>query len=522
MTTESTATAAVNGRRAPRRSRARPELPLPLADKPFRHTRNPFRPLEILTAEQLERIHEASMRILEEVGIDFLDAEALDLWAAAGARVAYSDSHVWIDRGLLLETIASVPSEFIWQARNPAHSLIVGGDHINFATVGGAPFYADLERGRRPGTLEAFERMVRLAQLCGPIHVVEGLLLEPQDVPVPVRHLDKLYSQLTLSDKALTAAAHGREVAGDYIAMADIVFGGDKQLLERPAFCTVVNANSPLRFDERMLGGLITYARAGQAVIVTPFILAGAMSPVTMAAAVAQQNAEALAGIALTQLVRPGAPAVYGGFTTNIDMQTGSPAFGTPEGALALVCGGQLARYYGLPFRGSGGLNNAKSVDAQAGYETQMTLWPAVMSHANIILHCAGWLEAGLVASLEKFIIDVEGLAIMQRMLAGVNVDDATLGLDAIAEVGPGGHHLGTAHTLARYRTEFYMPLVSDRQGYDKWHQDGARDAAIRAHDIAERLLAVYEPPPLDPSIEEALSDYVARRKRELSTQYKV
>jgi len=335
-------------------------------------------------------------------------------------------------------------------------------------------------------------------------------------VPVPARHLEKALAQFTLSDKALTAAAHGRAVAADYMAMAAIVYGGEAELAGGPVFAAVVNANSPLRFDERMLGGLIGYARLGQATIITPFILAGAMSPVTLAAAIAQQNAEALAGIALTQLVRLGAPVVYGGFTTNIDMQTGSPAFGTPEGALALLCGGQLARHYSVPFRGSGGLNNAKSVDAQASYETQMSLWPAVMAHANLILHSAGWLEAGLVCSLEKFIIDVEGLAVMQRMLAGVVVDEETLALPFIAEVGPGGHHLGTAHTLARYRSEFYVPIVSDRQNYDKWREDGGRDAARRAHDVAGQLLAAYEPPPLDPAAAEALADFVARRTREL------
>jgi trimethylamine--corrinoid protein Co-methyltransferase len=240
------------------------------------------------------------------------------------------------------------------------------------------------------------------------------------------------------------------------------------------------------------------------------------MSPVTLAAAIAQQNAEALAGIALTQLVRPGAPAVYGGFTTNIDMQTGSPAFGTPEGALALLCGGQLARSYGVPFRGSGGLNNSKAVDAQASYETQMSLWPAVMGHANLILHGAGWLEAGLVCSLEKFIIDVEGLAVMQRFLDGFAIGEETLALDSIAEVGAGGHHFGTAHTLARFRTAFYLPVVSDRQNYDKWRADGSRETAYRAHHLAHQLLADYEAPRLDEAIAEELAAFVAQRKTEL------
>ncbi len=498
------------------RRRPRPLAATPLADKPFRHSRNPFAPLEPLSAEQVRQIDDASMRILEEVGIDFLDGEALDLWAAAGADVDHAAQHVRIDRVLLRQLIGRAPAQFTLRARNPERSLLIGGDAINFATVGGAPFYSDLESGRRPGTLADFRRMVQLAQQCGPIHMVEGLLVEPQDVPVAVRHLEKALAQFTLSDKALTAAAHGRAVAADYMAMAAIVYGGEAVLAGGPVSAAVVNANSPLRFDERMLGGLIGYARLGQATVITPFILAGAMSPVTLAAAIAQQNAEALAGIALTQLVRPGVPVVYGGFTTNIDMQTGSPAFGTPEGALALLCDGQLARHYGVPFRGSGGLNNAKSVDAQASYETQFSLWPAVMAHANLILHSAGWLEAGLVCSLEKFIVDVEGLAVMQRLLAGVVIDEDTLALPFIAEVGPGGHHLGTAHTLARYRSEFYMPIVSDRQNYDKWREDGSRDAARRAHDVAGQLLAAYEPPPLDLPTAEALADFVARRKREL------
>lgn len=506
----------LSSRRTGRGPRLRGDSSALLADKPFRLTRNPFAPLCPLDQEQLQQIHAASLTILEEVGVDFLDAEALHLWESAGAKVDWKSQHVWIDAGLLMSLIAQAPRRFTLRARNPGRSLPIGDNFINFATVGGAPYYSDLAMGRKPGTLAAFEKMVKLAHLCGPIHIVEGLLLEPQDVPVPVRHLDKAATQFLLSDKALTAAAHGRDVANDYVELAAIVFGGLDNIQEEPVFASIVNANSPLRFDERMLGGLITYARYRQATVITPFILAGAMSAVTLASAIAQQNAEALAGIALTQLVSPGAPVIYGGFTTNIDMQTGSPAFGTPEGALALLCGGQLARHYGLPYRGSGGLNNAKSVDAQAGYETQMSLWPAIMSHANVILHSAGWLEAGLVCSLEKFILDVEGLAVMQRMLDGFQIDEASLALDAVAEVGPGGHHLGTAHTLARYRSAFYMPIVSDRQNYDKWHADGAHDAAHRAHQVAEKLLGLYEPPPLDEAIVDALNEFVKRRKREL------
>lgn len=494
----------------------------PLADKPFRRLQNRFQPLEPLAPEELEQLHNASMRILEEIGIDFLDEEALTLWEKAGAKVDRQSQHVWIDRDLLLSLVRQAPAEFTLRARFPGHSLIIGGNHINFATVGGAPFYSDLDRGRRPGTLEAFQCMVKLTQQCGPLHVVEGLMLEPQDVPVPWRHLDKAYSKLTLSDKVFTAAAHGREVAMDYLEMAALVFGGMEEIEREPVFATVVNVNSPLRFDERMLGGLLTYARYGQPPIVTPFILAGAMGPITLAAAIAQQNAEALAGIALTQLVRPGTPVIYGGFTTNIDMRTGSPAFGTPEGALALLCGAQLARYYGLPYRGSGGLNNSKIPDAQASYETQMSLWPAVMAHANIILHSAGWLEAGLVCSLEKFIIDVEGLAVMQRMMDGVEINEDTLAFDSIAAVGPGGHHLGTEHTLARYRSEHYQPIVSDRQGFQNWQDSGSLDAAQRANQVAKQLLATYEQPPMDAAVAEALTDFVARRKKELAKTHRL
>jgi trimethylamine--corrinoid protein Co-methyltransferase len=341
-------------------------------------------------------------------------------------------------------------------------------------------------------------------------------MVEPQDLPVPTRHLDQVYSQFTLSDKALISPARSRETALDCVEMAAIVFGGPDEMQQQPVQLGIINVNSPLRYDSSMLGGLITYARYGQPVVITPFILAGAMSPITMAAALAQQNAEALAGVALTQLVNPGWPVIYGGFTTNIDMQTGSPAFGGPEGALALFAGAQLARFYGLPYRGSGSLNNSKIPDAQASYETQMTLWPAIMAHTNLIHHSAGWLEAGLVFSFEKFMLDLEGLLMMYRLLDGIEVTEETLALDWVAEVGPGGHHLGTAHTMARFRSEFHLPLISDRQNYEAWVEQGSLDAGQRAHRLWKELLASYEPPPIDPAVEDALRDYVARRKREV------
>lgn len=484
-----------------------------LADKPFRRLQNPWPPLAVLDREQLAQIDDASMTILESVGLDFLEPEALDYWITAGAKVDRKAQHVWLDRGLIRELVRRAPDSFKLRAPNPAHDLVIGGNHINFATVGAVPLYQDLDVGRRPGRMADFKKMVKLAQVCHPIHVVEGLLVEPQDVPVAYRNLEKGLAVLTLSDKAMTTAAHGRVAALDYIKMVALVYGGLEEIAHTPVLASNVNVNSPLRMDTQMLEALIVYARYGQPCVITPFILAGAMSPVTMAAAIAQQNAEALAGIALTQLVNPGVPVVYGGFTTNIDMQSGAPAFGTPEAALALLAGAQLARYYGLPYRGSGGLNNAKVADAQASYETQMSLWPAVLGHSNLILHSAGWLDSGLVCSLEKFIIDVEGLAIMHRFLAGIEVNAENLALDEIAQVGPGGHHLGTAHTMTHFRGAFFRPMLADRLNYETWREAGSWDAAKRANQLAQKLLREYEEPPLDTAVREALHDYVAGRR---------
>jgi trimethylamine--corrinoid protein Co-methyltransferase len=358
--------------------------------------------------------------------------------------------------------------------------------------------------------------LMRLVHMCPPIHVLESQITEPQDVPVPHRHLERGRAIFTLSDRPVAQAAHGRAVAADCLKLAAIAFGGEAELLKGPLFAAIVNANSPLRWDTSMAGGIITYARGGQPLVVTPFILAGAMSPITMAAAVAQQNAEALAGIALAQLVSPGVPIIYGGFTTNTDMATGSPAFGTPEGAWAFFAGAQLARRYGLPYRGSGGLNTSKLPDAQAAFETQMCLWPTILSHTNWVQHAAGWLEAGLVASFEKLVLDVEGLAAMQHLMRPVEISAETLALDMIREVGPGGHHFGTSHTLARYQSEFFRPILADRQNIGVWQDHGALDAAQRANRLWKELLAQYERPPIDPAVEEELNEYVERRKREI------
>jgi trimethylamine--corrinoid protein Co-methyltransferase len=499
-------------RRASRRQR---RADSPLLTVPFHPPRNPFAPLEILDAEQIEQIHLAALHILENVGVDFMDGEALALWERAGANVDHARQHVWIDRGLLMDAIATAPATFTWRARNPAKNVVIGANHIAFGPPGGMVYASDLVRGRRVGTLTDLEDFIKLSQMLNVLHFACWEQVTPQDVPVAVRHLRRMQAGITLSDKPLMEAAHGRVISADNIALAELACGPGLG----PVIGDVINVNSPLRYDARMLGGLITYARAGQACFITPFILAGAMSPITLAAALAQQNAEALAGVALTQLVQPGAPVLYGGFTTNVDMKSGSPAFGTPEGAWAVLVGAQLARRYRLPYRASGSLTTAKTPDAQAAYETQWNLWPAVLAHSNLIMHALGWLEGGLTASFEKFILDAESLAMFQHFLNGFTITDETLALDMIAEVGPGGHHFGTPHTQARYRTEFYASSLSDRLGYEAWAAAGERDAAARANALYKELLAQYEPPALDPAVRDAVQDYVSRRSRELEGQ---
>ena len=487
---------------------------------PWRVLKNPIPPMQFLDEGQIQLLHESSMHIVESIGIDFLDAPTLDLWAAAGAKVDKKAQHVWIDRHLLMDLVRKAPAQFTLRARDPAKNIPVGGNNTVFVSTSGTPFVSDYDNGRRPGTLADVQNMIRLIHQCPPINVVESQVTEPQDIPVMHRHLERGLAIFTLSDKPVAQAAHGSVVCEDCLNMAAIVFGGHEEIKKQPVFAAIINANSPLRYDTNMAQGLVSYSRGGQPLVVTPFILAGAMSPITMAAAVAQQNAEALAGIALTQLCNPGVPVIYGGFTTNIDLATGSPAFGTPEGAWAFFAGAQLARFYGLPYRGSGGLNTSKVVDAQAAYESQMCLWPTVLSHTNWVQHAAGWLESGLVCSFEKFIVDVECVAMMQQLYQPVEISAATLALDMIKEIGPGGHHFGTSHTLARYQTEFYRTAVADRLAIGQWTDNGKLDAGQRAHGIWKELLASYEPPPIDIAIKEELTDYVGRRRRELPASF--
>ena len=500
-------------RRAVRRQR---RVQPTFAQIPFGPIQNHFPPLEVITPEQVEQLHEASMHILEEIGITFMDAETLDLWEKAGAKVDHSRQHVWFDRGLILELVAKAPAQFRWRARNPERDRMIGGNYINFVPHGGVIFAQDMDKGRRPGTLEDYYNFLKLAQINPMMHFTGDQLVVPHDIRVSYRHLHRSYGAFTLSDKAYMEAPHGRIIAGDAVQMANIVFGTDVSKLPEPVLGGIINSSSPLRYDDRMLGGMLTFGRAGQVLIITPFVLAGAMSPISIASAITQQNAEALAGIAFVQLLRAGSPVLYGGFTSNIDMKTGGPAFGTPEGAWAMAIGAQLARYYKLPYRGSGSLNTSKTPDAQAAYETMWTTWPALMAHTNMLMHAVGWLEGGLTVSFEKIIIDMENLAMFQHFFAGLEISKETLALDMIEAVPPGGHHFGTSHTQDRYATEFYSSILADRQNAEVWEQNGALDTAQRANKLWKQLLEEYEAPPIDQNVQQALLEFVERREREL------
>ena len=488
----------------------------PLAHIPWQPITNHMPPLEYLRPDEVAKLHEASLRILEKTGIAFMDAEALDIWEKAGATVDHKSEVVKIDRHQLLDLVAKAPSRFTWRARNPAKSMEIGGNRTTFAPQGGVVFVNDLDRGRRPGMMSDYINFLKIQQQCNSLHFVGDQIIVPHDIAVSFRHLHRSQSAILHSDKCFMEAPHGRIIAADAVEMAKIVFQEDITQSDQPALGGVINASSPLRYDERMIGGMLTYARARQVLIMTPFVLAGAMSPITMAAAIAQQNAEALAGIAFVQLVSPGSPVMYGGFATNLDMKTGGPAFGTPEGAWAMMVGAQMARFYNLPYRGSGSLNTSQTPDAQSAYETMWSIWPAVMAHTNFIMHAVGWLEGGLTVSYEKIIMDMENLAMLEHFFQPVPINDETLALDMIDMVGPGGHHLGTPHTQARYATEFYQSFLMDRQGFQTWQERGSEDTAVRANKIWKELLKTYEPPELETAVSDELAAFVERRTREL------
>ncbi len=482
---------------------------------PWRRVTNPFPPLEAVSADELQMIQDRSLEVLEDIGIEFLDDRALDILQKAGADVDRGNRRVRFDRNLVAEAVAKAPARFTLHARNPERNLEIGGNAIAFSPVASPPFASDLDNGRREGNFADYQNFLRLAQSLNILHLVCGYPVEPTDLPAPTRHLDCYAAFARLTDRAWHAYSLGRDRVEDALDIICMVRGIDReQLMHEPSVVTVVNANSPLRYDGPMLDGLLRMADHHQPVIVTPFTLCGAMAPATVVGALTQQNAEALAGMTLIQLANPGAPVMYGGFTSNVDMKSGAPAFGTPEYTRAALIGGQLARLNGVPYRSSN-TNASNAPDAQAAYESQMSIWGAVMGHVNLMMHGAGWLEGGLVASFEKMIIDVEMLQMIAEVLEPITVTDAEIGIEAMADVGPGGHFFGTQHTLDRYEHAFYEPVVSDWRNFESWVEAGSPDAAQRANVIWKQLLDDYTPPPMDPAIEEELEAFVSRRKAE-------
>jgi trimethylamine--corrinoid protein Co-methyltransferase len=475
---------------------------------------------EYLPSEEIEKIHETSLKVLAEYGIAFNHPDAVEILERAGCGVdhdAIMAPLVKFPRELVLENIARAPAEFPVYARNPEHNLIIGGNHMVLAPVYGPPNIHNLDEGRREATIQDYINFVKLAQMTPDIHNAGGTIVEPNDEPQETRHLDMIYSLLKYSDKTFMGSVTTPENANDSVEMAAIVFGGRDALAEKPALISLINVNSPRLYDTRMLDALMVYARARQPLIITPFILAGAMSPVALGATLVQQNAEALAGITLTQLINPGTPVVYGSFLSNSDMQSGSPCFGTPESAAGLFVSAQMARKYHLPFRSGGGLTASKIPDGQAMYEATMGYWPTFLACTNFVLHAAGWLESGLASSYEKFVMDIELVRMMQVFLKGIPLDEEGLAMDAFDEVGPGGYFFGAAHTMRHFRDAFYRPIISDVQNFTRWQQRGAKSADQRANEVWKKWLAEYQEPPLDPGIDEGLREYMVKRKLEIN-----
>jgi trimethylamine---corrinoid protein Co-methyltransferase len=493
-----------------RRGRRTAKADQPIAQLPWSQPRMTLAPSRILSDDHIETIHRQSLRVLEEIGMDMLYPEAREIFARAGASV--TGERVRIGRDIVDEALKTPPAEFTFHARNPAHDIRIGGNWIAFAPVGGPPNCSDLDRGRRPGTLEDNGNFVKLCQFFNCIHTAGGGSVDALDCHASVRHLHIMRNKVHYSDKVPFVISTGRARLFDSIEIARMARGiSPEQLLKEPSTYTVINTNSPLKLDNPMAMGIIEMARRNQICVVTPFTLAGAMAPVTLAGAFVEQNAEALAGLALSQLANPGAPFVYGAFTSNVDMKSGAPAFGTPEYMKACIAGGQLARRYKLPYRTSS-TNAANSVDAQAAYETVFSLWGAIMGGGNVIQHAAGWMEGGLVASYEKFALDADLLQMIAEFLKPIIVDDDTMALGAMLEVGPGGHFFGAKHTLERYATAFYQPMISDWRNFHQWQDAGSPQAAQKANALWKQALAEYREPQLGPAISEEIDAFVARR----------
>ncbi len=479
----------------------------------YRHLKNTFAPQPAFSEDRVAAMHDTALRVLEELGIKVLNEEARGRLKAAGASVD-DDWMVRIDRGLVEQSIRTAPPHLTLHGAGPDDAVGLGGPDIAFVGVGGAPHISDLDGGKRPGTMEDAANLIRLAQTFDVIHILAPNV-EPQDVETHVRHYAMTRAQLTLATKPPFVYARGRPQTLDCFDMIRTARGLDEDAFrQRPHCFTVINSNSPRQLDIPMCQGIMDFAEAGQPSLITPFTLAGAMAPVTMAGALTLAHAEALAGITLAQVVRPGAPVLYGSFTSNVDMKSGSPAFGTPEFVKAALGAGQLARHIDVPWRGSVG-TASNAPDEQGTYETLMSMWGNLLGGAHWWQHAAGWIEGGLTASMEKFILDVEMLQIFAETLVPLAADDDEIGFDAIAEVDPGGHFFSADHTMSRYQSAFYEPMVSDWRNFGQWTEAGSEVASRRANRIWKDRLAAFTPPPVDPSAIDALDAFIARRTAE-------
>ncbi len=481
-----------------------------VAAAPFIERNIPY--VEILSEENLQLIEQNADRLLAEIGIDFLDdSEVLDLFREAGADI--DGTRVRFPTGMCRQIIqATAPSEYVQHARNPVRSVTIGGKRTVLVPAYGPPFVHDLDKGRRYATIDDFQNFVKLAYMAPGIHHSGGTVCEPVDLPVNKRHYDMVYSHFKYSDKPLMGSVTHWRRAQDSVDMAKIVFG-DEFVDQNCVLTSLINVNSPLVFDGTMLGSLKVYAKNNQATVVSPFILSGAMSPVTVTGTVTQILAEAMAGIALTQLIRPGCPVIFGTFAAAVSMATGAPTFGTPEPSMVIYAAGALARRLGVPFRSGGGLCGSKLPDAQAAYEAANTLQTSALAGVNFMLHTAGWLEGGLAMGYEKFIMDCDQASMLAVLLNGVDVSENGQAMSAFEEVGPGKHFLGSAHTLANFETAFYRSTVADNNSYEQWSAEGSFDAAQRANTLWKQMLAEYQAPELDPAIDEALQAFMTEQK---------
>ena len=505
-----------------RRGRARTtgsETKLP-EQRPFKQPRMKYAPTKVLSDDEIESIHLASLRILSDYGMDFLDADARNLLQKAGAKI--TDNRVRFDPEMVLETIKTCPSEFKLHSRNPDHTLNIGGDWMAFGSVGSTPNFIGFDGVRHPGPRKDYQDLLKLTQVFNVIHFLGGYPVEPIDLHASIRHIETSFDALTMTDKVLHCYSLGRQRNQDVLEMTRIARQVSHETLENePSVFSVINSSSPLRLDTPMLQGIMEFSSRNQLIVMTPFTLAGAMAPITLAGALSQQNAEALAGMTFTQLVRPGAPVAYGGFTSNVDMQSGAPAFGTPEYMRTAMAGGQLARRYKVPYRSSN-VCAANALDAQAAYESVFSLWGAIQGGVNFLMHGAGWMEGGLHSSLEKFVLDADLLGMVSAYLDPIVVDEATLAYEAIGEVGPGGHYFGVQHTQDRFRDAFHKPMISDWRNYESWQEGGSPTAVTKTTELAHKWLDSYETPTIDAAALEELQEFRARRLAEggVATDY--